>query len=100
MRCFDQIRVTLLISLGLTLPSLLPGQSTSLTLSSASGLPGSTIPLNLTLGNTATGGQPASLQFTLSFNPSDFSSVIASTGGVASGAGKSVSCNVVAAGQT
>jgi len=68
-------------------------QTTALTLASGSGLPGSTVALNLSLSNTATGGSPASLQFTLSYNATEFSAMAVAAGTVAAGAGKSISCN-------
>ncbi len=75
----------------LALPGLALGQS--LTLASGSAQPGDTIPLNFSLSGTSAGTQPASLQFTLTYNAADFSAVAVALGAVATNAGKSVTCN-------
>jgi hypothetical protein len=63
----------------------------TLTLSSASGSPGSVVTLSLSLNGT--GNQPADLEWTLIYSPTDFSSVSVGAASIAIAANKSVSCN-------
>src|SRR5579863_6756573 len=65
-------------------------QTASLTLGSGAGAPGSNVTLNLTLA--AGGTQPAALQWTLQYSPSDISGVTAAIGAAANSAGKAVTC--------
>ncbi|HYM13854.1 MAG TPA: hypothetical protein VEU62_24160 [Bryobacterales bacterium] len=62
----------------------------SLSLASGSALTGSPVALNLSMITT---GQPAGLEWTLSYSATDFSSVSVVAGPAAVAAGKSVSCN-------
>jgi hypothetical protein len=63
--------------------------SISLTLSSASGSPGQTVDLGLTLGGTP---QAAGLQWTLTYPAADLSSILFSDGPAAIAADKSLQC--------
>ena len=63
----------------------------TLSLSSASGSPGSVV--TLSLSSNGTGNQPAALEWTLIYSPTDFSSVIVGAASIAIAANKSVSCN-------
>ena len=67
------------------------GQSDSLVLSS--GAAGSTgaVSLNLTL-TSPTGSEPAAVEWTLSYSPSDVTAISATIGTIPSGAGKSLTC--------
>ncbi len=69
-------------------------QTSSLSLSSGSGSPGSIVTLGLSL--TAAGGQPESLQWTITYPTRDFSGLTVSAGAAASSAGKSITCNSAA----
>src|SRR3974390_34528 len=69
-------------------------QSTALSLSSVSGMPGSVVTLNLLL--SLSGTQPADLQWTLNYSNSDFSAIAVTAGTAATTAGKAVSCNSTA----
>ena len=69
-------------------------QSTALSLSSGSGIPGSVAMLNLVL--SVSGTQPAALQWTLNYSTSDFSAIAVTAGSAATTAGKAVSCNSTA----
>src|SRR5262245_37261379 len=89
---FNRAKWFVLLSIAFVCPTF--SQSINLSLSSGSGLPGSTVSLNLLLTNTTTGGQPASLQFTLLYDSTDVITVNARVGAVATAAGKSVSCSV------
>jgi uncharacterized protein (TIGR03437 family) len=66
------------------------GQSNVLSLGSASGTPGGTVVVPLSL--TASGGQPAGLQWTLNYAASNISSVVVAAGSSAVSAGKTVQC--------
>ena len=70
------------------------GQSASLVLSPGSGNPGSVVTLNLSL--TAALTPPSSVQWTMTYSTTDFSSLTVSAGAAATAAGKSVSCNNLA----
>ena len=93
-------RLLILAVLTVLFSSVALCQSTALVLSSGSGSPGATVALNLSLSNTAAGGQPANLQFTLNYNSNDFSAMDVSVGPVASAAGKSVVCNATSTATT
>ena len=67
-------------------------QNATLSLSSGSGSPGTSVILSLSL-NAISGNQPSAVQWTLSYSASDFSSIGIAAGGAAIAAGKSVSCN-------
>jgi hypothetical protein len=67
------------------------GQSAALSLSPGSGNAGSTINLNLSLN--ASGAQPAALQWTLNYVPTDISAVTVTATGAATAASKSIVCN-------
>jgi trimeric autotransporter adhesin len=66
-------------------------QGLSLSLSSSSANRGASTTLNLSLGVT-TGGQPASLEWTVTYSPTDFSSAGVAAGPAATQASKSVFC--------
>ena len=66
-------------------------QGPSLSLASGSALKGGALSLNLSL-NAAT-SIPAGLQWTLSYSPSDISSLSATAGPALTGAGKTLNCN-------
>ena len=74
-------------------------QSDSLVLSSASVVPGGTVALNLSLTSPAA-GEPAGLQWTLTYSPSDISSITASAGAAATAAGKFLLCSGTAGSYT
>src|ERR1051325_5980434 len=76
------------------------GQSSSLSLSSTSVQPGSSAALSLSLANTATGGKPASVEFTLAYSSADLSALSVSAGAAATGSGTSITCVPVTGGQT
>jgi hypothetical protein len=63
----------------------------SLSLSVGSAPPGGSVALNLTL-NAASGGDPAAIQWTFAYSPTDVNSVAVSAGPAATGANKSISC--------
>jgi hypothetical protein len=67
------------------------GQSAALSLSPGSGSAGSTVALNLSLN--ASGAQPAAVQWTLKFVPTDISAVTVTATGAATAASKSITCN-------
>jgi len=66
------------------LGSLAFSQTSSLSLSSGSAVEGGSVSLNLSL--SASGGAPAGLQWTLSFVPTDATSVVVAAGAALSGA--------------
>src|SRR5271155_5581587 len=75
-------------------------QTPSLSLSGASGAPGATITLNVSLSPGA-GTLAASVQWDLTYNSTDLSLVTGTydgTGSAASGAGKLADCNSISAG--
>ncbi len=75
-------------------------QTPSLSLSTASGAPGSTFTLNVSLA-TGNSTLPVSTQWDLTYSTSDLNLVTGTfyaTGVAASGAGKSVNCNIISAG--
>jgi hypothetical protein len=76
----------------LALCSSCSAQGVTISLSSGSGSPGSTVVLNLS-ANSAAGNQPASVGWTMSYSPADFSSVSVSAGAAATAASKAISCN-------
>jgi Concanavalin A-like lectin/glucanases superfamily/Bacterial Ig domain len=80
----------------LGLAGVLCAQS-SLTLSSATTTTGGTVPLNLSLSSPA-GGEPAALQWTLTYTTGSVTSVSVAVGASATAAGKSISCAGGAAG--
>jgi uncharacterized protein (TIGR03437 family) len=65
---------------------------TSLSLSSASALPGGTALMNLSLSSSAAASSPAALQWTLTYPAESVAHVNVTLGAAASAAGKSVSC--------
>ena len=75
------------------LGSLAFSQTSSLSLSSGSAVEGGSVSLNLSL--SASGGAPAGLQWTLSFVPTDATSVVVAAGAALSGASKTLTCNSV-----
>ncbi len=75
-------------------------QTPSLSLSGASGAPGATVTVDVGL-ELGGGAAPASVQWDLTYSPSDLSLVTGTyyaTGAAASGAGKSADCNSISAG--
>ena len=66
-------------------------QTDTLVLSSGAVSPGGTASLNLSLTSPA-GNQPAALQWTLAYSPTDIVAIGASAGTAATAAGKSLSC--------
>ena len=66
-------------------------QSDSLALSSGVTTPGGTVSLNLSL-SSASGSQPAGIQWTLAYSPSAIVAISASAGAAATAAAKSLSC--------
>ena len=81
----------------LAFPLVAHAQTASLSLSPASGTPGSTI--NLPLAYASNGAQASGLQWSFTFSPSDFSGVSVAAGPSASGAGKAITCNAPSSGQ-
>src|SRR4051812_16242038 len=69
-------------------------QTTSLSLSSGSAIPGRSVSLNLSLNSGASA--PAGLQWSVSFPTSDVASVTAAAGSALSAAGKNLNCNAAA----
>src|SRR3954469_8143657 len=67
------------------------GQSANLSLGSSATTPGGSVTLDLTL--TASGSQPAGLQWAIQYSTADISSVAVSGGATAAAAGKSLACN-------
>ena len=67
------------------------GQSDTLALSSASTSPGGTVSLNLSLTSTA-GSQPAGVEWTLTYPPSNIVGIVATAGAAATSADKSIFC--------
>jgi len=80
--------LALLLAGALLLPAAL-GQSTSLTLGSASGHPGETVVVDLSLDE----GAPAGVQWTLQYSRSDVSGIEVVASQAMMNAGKSVFCN-------
>ena len=66
-------------------------QSDSLALSSGAAPPGGTVSLNLSL-NSPSGSEPAGIQWTYAYSPSDIVAISAIAGAAATAAGKSLSC--------
>lgn len=74
-------------------------QTVTMGLSSASGSPGSAVTLDLTMdGNSS--DPAASLEWTVGYSTTDFSSVVVTAGPASTGAGKAVSCNTTAGAMT
>jgi len=71
--------------------SLAFSQTSSLSLSSGAAVEGGSVSLNLSL--SASGGAPAGLQWTLSFVPTDATSVVAAGGAALSSGGQTLTCN-------
>jgi hypothetical protein len=67
------------------------GQSDSLALSSGVTIPGGAVSLNLSL-NAPSGSQPAGVEWTFAYSPSDIIGIVASPGAAATDAGKTLSC--------
>ncbi len=67
-------------------------QSLGITLEARAGVPGTTVALNLSLSGGANAGRPAGTQFTLTYNPSEFTAVTVSPAAAATAAGKSLQC--------
>lgn len=80
----------LLIPILLLLSSATAFGQATLNLANGSGLPGSTVTLNMSLGG---GADTAGVQWRMSFSSSVLTFDGASTGSAASAAGKSVSCS-------
>lgn len=74
-------------------------QTVAMGLSSASGNPGSAVTLDLTMDGGST-DPAASVEWTVGYSTSDFSSVTVTAGAASTGAGKSVSCNSTAGAMT
>lgn len=75
-------------------------QTAALSLSGASGAPGATVTLDVSLASVS-GTPPDSIQWDLNYSTSDLSLVTGTydgTGAAASGAGKSADCNIISAG--
>jgi hypothetical protein len=66
-------------------------QGVTLNLSSASGTPGTTVSLNITLFSSGT--QPAAVHWTLNYSSVDFISATVSAGAAATAASKQITCN-------
>jgi trimeric autotransporter adhesin len=81
-------RLTLL---GLTTCLLCLAQGVNLGLSSGSGAPGTAIPLAINL-SAPSNDPPASVEWTINYSNTDFSSVSVQVGSAAAGANKSISC--------
>ncbi len=81
------------ITLFLALGGSLLAQPETLTLSSGSAIPGSTVSLDLSLISPA-GSEPAGLQWTFLFSPTAISNVSVAAGAAAVAAGKSLSCTL------
>lgn len=69
-------------------------QTVAFGVSSGSANPGATVNLDLTV-DTSSGTLPASVQWTLTYPATDFSSAALTPGSVAAGAGKTISCTSV-----
>ncbi len=69
-------------------------QSSAFGVSSGSASPGATVTLDLSM-DTSSGTSPASVQWTLTYPTTDFSSATVTPGSVAAGVGKSVTCTSV-----
>ena len=67
-------------------------QGVSLAIGTASGSPGSTVSISLSL-TTASGLQPAALQWTLGYSPADVSGMTWTVGATAAAAGKQIVCS-------
>ena len=91
-------RFAFLISLAYLLQCAALAQSVALSAAPASGAIGGLTSFNLSLA-TATGAQPAALQWTMSYSPSDISSLSLTIAGTAASAAKTLSC-APAAGST
>lgn len=68
------------------------GQTSVLTLGNASGPAGSTVPVTLSL-NSPSGSEPQSIQWTLTYSPTDVAAIAVTPTGTASAAGKLVQCS-------
>jgi List-Bact-rpt repeat protein len=68
------------------------GQSATLSIGTASGTPGSTVSIGISLDSTP-GSEPAALQWTFSYSPTDVSGIAWTVGAAAADAGKSISCS-------
>ena len=88
-------RFTALLILSYLSAAVAFGQSDSLALSSAVVPPGGTAVLNLTLTSPA-GYEPAALQWTFTYSPTDIVALSAAIGSTATAAGKSLSCEASA----
>src|SRR5690349_1499556 len=88
---------SLFVCLFSSLCSLAFAQNASLSLASASGAPGSTVTLPLSLSTA--GAQISGVQWTIAYSTADFSGAAISVGSAADSAGKSVSCNTLTPGQ-
>jgi uncharacterized protein (TIGR03437 family) len=67
-------------------------QTASMSLAAATGSAGGTVSLPISL--TSTGTQPAALQWTVTYAPSDIVSVNVAAGAAATAAGKTIQCNI------
>ncbi len=74
------------------------GQTAALSLSSGSGNAGGTVTLNLSLSATVT--QPAALQWTLKYSPTDFTAATVAAASDATSAGKSLTCSAAVGSET
>src|SRR5579872_4992568 len=68
------------------------GQSVTMSLTSTSGVPGSTVPLNLQI-NAPAGSSPSAVEWTINAPVPDVQSITAAAGPVATAASKSISCS-------
>ena len=89
------IRARRLESTGLLLLSVIASpalaQQATVSVSSASSVPGGTVSLNVSLASTG-GAQPAAVQWTMSYSTSSVTSVSVTAGSSLTAAGKSVTC--------
>ncbi len=79
-------------AISLVVPTTGFAQTASLSLASASGTAGAPVSLNLTLAGTTTSTGVSSIQFTLNFSSTEFSSVAVSPADATNGSNKSLTC--------
>ena len=89
--CLFERRFAFLISSACLLQCAALAQSAALSAAPASGTIGGLTSFNLSLA-TASGAQPAALQWTMSYSPSDISSLSLTIAGTAASAAKTLSC--------
>src|SRR5579872_1074836 len=78
--------------IGLLACAAVTGQTVNMSLTSASGTPGNTVPLNLQL-NAPAGSSPATIEWTVNAPVSDVQSITAVAGPTATAASKSILCS-------